>query len=501
MKSISKYIKMKIIKIKYCFILLILSSIGINAQINTANKAVRAKIDNYLNKSVSSGFAGAVLVAKKGEIIFNKAYGFANKEEHILNTTETIYDIGSVTKQFTATAILKLVQLNKLKLNDPLKTFFHDLPKDKKNLTIHQLLTHSAGLIDVIGEGDFDHMPRAVFFKELFDTALINEPGTKHEYSNSGYSILARIIELVSGEDYESFLNTHLFAPAGMKETGYLIPDWNPELYAIGYRENVINIGSMAARYRKEGQISWVLKGNGGFNSTLEDMYKWSIALKTNKVISKELTKILTTPYILEYEDGTSHYAYGWAIFKTDRQTTRITHNGSNGVFFHDYIWLPEEDLVIIYFTNAFTQQIMDVAWDIEKMIFDKDYKPRAIKVDISTEILKYALDYKDDIKGMSIQMKAEFGKKIRNPYYLNHLGYIFVREENLEKAIAVFELNVELFPEEANLWDSLGEAYLLKGDNKKALKYYQRAVKMDPNMESAKAAIEKLNTAINKKE
>jgi len=484
---------MKIIRFNLCLVLLIINLNGIKAQINTDNNAIEAKIDSYLTKGVPNGFAGAVLVAKEGKIIFNKAYGLANKEELISNTTKTVYDIGSVTKQFTAAAILKLVQLNKLSVTDPLNFFFKDLPIDKKDIIIHQLLTHSAGFDDVVGDGDFDHIPTEEFFKELFATPLINKPGTKFEYSNSGYSILARIIELVSGEAYESFLNTHVFIPAGMEETGYLIPDWNPDLYAIGYRENVINIGSMAARYHKEAKISWVLKGNGGFNSTVGDMYKWYIALKTNKVLSKELTKILTTPYILEYENGSSHYAYGWAIFKTDRNTKRITHNGSNGVFFHDFIWLPEEDVAIIYFTNAFTQQIMDIAWYIEAMLFNKNYKPSAIKVDFSTEILKYTMEYKDDLKRLSLNIKTKFEEKLKYPFYLNDLGYYFIREENFDKAIAVFKLNVELFPDDANLWDSLGEAYMLKGDKEKAIKHYQKALSMDPYMESASAAIEKL--------
>ncbi len=480
---------MKIIPFNLCLVLLMINSIRTNAQTNIDSKAVEIKIDQYLAKAVTNGFAGAVLVAKGGEIIFNNAYGLANKEDNIKNTTHTIYDIGSVTKQFTAAAILKLVELNKLKVTDPLNTFFKGLPIDKENISIHQLLTHTGGFIHNIGAGDFDHIPTDKFFSELFATALINKPGTKFEYSNSGYSILARIIELVSGEDYESFLNTYLFLPAGMKKTGYLIPDWNPDLYASGYRENVINIGSMAKRYHREAKISWVLKGNGGFNSTLGDMYKWYNALKTNKVLSKELTKVLTTPYILEYEGGTSYYAYGWAIFKTDRKTKRVTHNGSNGIFFHDFIWLPEEDVVVIYFTNAFTQQIMDVARYIEEMIFDTSYNPRPIVEDTSTAILKYALAYDGNLDELSLKMKNTFNNKIKHSWYLNHLGYYFIEEDQIDKATAIFKLNVTLFPNESNLWDSLGESYLKSMNKQKAIDAYKKALELDPNYGNAMQA------------
>jgi len=473
------------------FILTLISLVGCTqlSKKQQDNSALKDKIDAYLTKSEANGLSGTVLVAKEGEIIINKGYGFANKEEGILNTFNTIFDVGSVTKQFTAAAILKLVELNKLKVTDSLSTFFKDLPTDKKNITIHQLLTHSAGLIDIIGDGDFDHIPTDVYFKELFDSDLINTPGSEYEYSNSGYSVLGRIIELVSGQDYESFLQTYLFKPSEMFQTGYLKPEWDSNLYAIGYQENVINIGSMAARYRKDGKVSWALKGNGGINSTLEDMYKWYGALKTNKVLSKGLTEKLTRPYIKENEDGNSHYAYGWSIFNTTRNTKRITHNGGNGVFFHDFIWLPEEDVAIIYFTSAFTQQIMDVAWYIENMLFDASYKPRSITEDLSTSLLKYTVEYDGDLDELPLKMKTTFDTKIKHSFYLNDLGYYFVNKDRLDKAVAIFKLNVMLFPKESNLWDSLGEGFLNNGNKEKAIEAYKKALELEPNYGNAEYA------------
>jgi len=451
--------------------------------------ALKNRIDAYLTKAEANGLSGAVLVAKKETLIINKGYGLANKEQGITNTTKTIFDVGSVTKQFTAAAILKLVELNKLKVTDSLKTFFNDLPADKKNITIHQLLTHSAGLTDIIGNGDFDHISTDIYFKELFKSELINTPGSKFEYSNSGYSVLGRIIELVSAQDYESFLQTTLFNPSGMFQTGYLKPEWDSNLYAIGYQENVINMGSMAARYRKEGKVSWSLKGNGGINSTLEDMYKWYLALKTNKVLSKELTELLTSPYMPESEDATSYYAYGWTIFNTDRNTKRITHNGGNGIFFHDFIWLPKEDVTIIYFSNAFTQQIMDVAWYIEDMLFDGSFEPRPIVEDLSTSVLKYTLAYEGNLDDLPLKMKNRFDNKIEHSFYLNDLGYYFVKEGLLDKAVAIFKLNVILFPKESNLWDSLGESYDITGNKQKAIEAYRKALELEPNYGNAEYA------------
>jgi len=465
-------------------ILFIAGSLRVLAQNAQENSALRTKIDNYLSEGVANGFSGSVLVARKGEIIINKGYGFANKENNILNSSHTVSTIGSVTKQFTATAILKLVEFKKLKVTDPLRTFFKDLPKDKKEITIHQLLTHSSGLIDVIGNGDFDQIPTGVFFNQLFDTKLIHESGSKYAYSNAGYSILARIIELVSGQGYEGFLNEHLFKPAGMTKTGYFKPQWDKKLIATGYARNVMNMGSVIDRFQKQGKVSWILKGNGGINSTTEDMFKWYKALKTNKILSKSLLSTLTTPYILEYEGKSSYYAYGWAIYNSIRNTKIISHNGGNRIFFHDFLWLPEEDVVIIFFTNASSSEV-EVAWPIEKMIFDKNYTPEPIKKNSFFAVVDFTTHNEANrAVDLLTLLKTMHASDIENSEFLNQIGYVLLEDDKkLDWAIALFKINTELFPNEANPWDSLGDAYKKDGDKAMAIDSYQQAYKLDPTI------------------
>ncbi|MEP1741763.1 MAG: serine hydrolase [Kangiellaceae bacterium] len=450
-----------------------------NGESNLENNRLNKRLDDYLSMSVSTGFSGAILVAKEGEIIFNQGYGMANKESHILIKPSTIFDIGSVSKQFTAAAILKLVELGKLKVSDNLSDFFQNLPKDKKDITIHQLLIHSAGLIDRIGKDDFDHIPTALFFEELFATKLLHKPGTQHYYSNSGYSILARIIELVSGQGYEEFLYQHLFKPAGMEQTGYLKPLWNEKLFALGYRYDVINIGSMAARYKKEGKVSWVLKGNGGINSTTQDMFKWYMALRTNKVLSKSQTNTFTTPYIAEDKDNSSFYSYGWAIFNSSRKTKLVTHNGSNGIFFHDFIWLPEEDIVIIYSTNSLSRQVGAIAWRIEKMLFDESYIPPPVEVDFMTTLLRYSLEYSQEVDSMKLDLRERFKNQLNAAFYLNRLGNLLIEEKRNRKALAVYKLNSEIFPKDGNTWDSLGEGYLANNQLDLARASFKKAIEL----------------------
>jgi len=441
---------------------------------------VRSKINRYLQEGVSNGFSGAILISEKGEILLNEGYGLANKDGQIPNSSKTIFDIGSNTKQFTGAAILKLVELGQLNVTDSLYRFFDNLPVDKRNITIHQLLTHSAGLIESIGR-DFDHIPREEFFARVFASELRLEPGLKYEYSNIGYSVLARIIELTSGKSYERFLNEHLFIPAGMYQTGYLLPKWDTTLLARGYNRNVLDIGSTAIRYQEDGKVSWHLKGNGGINSSQDDMYKWYEALVENKVISDVLLEKYTTSYIGN-DSGTYGYGYGWGITTSDRGTKRISHNGSNGAFAHTIIWLPVEDVIIIYATNAGSPVTERLGHEVEKMFFDHSYEPQPIRKNPYFFIIDFiGHNSVSESDRLLDSIKEEYPSMLETPESLNRLGYIVLRsEENLEWAVEIFKLNTQLFENEGNVWDSLGDGYLANGQREEAIKNFKRAIELN---------------------
>ncbi len=462
------------------------------------NTRLTKKIDHYLSQGAANGFSGAVLIVKNGNIILNKGYGLANRKTQQLNTPQTVFSTGSVTKQFTATAILKLAELNKLQLTDKISTYFKGLPEDKREISIHQLLTHSAGLVDVIG-GDFEEISTDEFFTKLFDTKLLYKPGTKHRYSNASYSVLARIIELVSHQEYERFLHEHLFLPAGMQQTGYLMPKWNHTSLAQGYVRGVTHWGAMIPRFQKAKSISWNLKGNGGIQSTQEDMYKWYQALASHAVLSKSSTELLTKPYIQEQEGSDeSFYAYGWAIFNSDRNTKIVTHNGSNGIFFHEFMWLPEEDTIIILSTNAYSREA-EVTWRLEKMLFDDEYTPKPIRKSPYFLVLDFIEKNKPSQSSELLTlMKQELGDDFKDANVFNQIGYMLL--ENKEKTdwmLQLFQLNVQLFPSNANLWDSLGDGYKSKGDRTNAIKAYQKALELDPTLSASQQSLAALGVAV----
>ena len=438
------------------------------------------RIDHYLKQSELNGFSGAVLVAKNNTIIINKGLGFANKENNIVNNSNTVYDICSVSKQFTGAAIVKLAEDNKLKLDSSISTYFDDLPDDKKDITIHQLLTHTAGF----GHGstdDFDLITRDIYFSNLFQEKLLFTPGSEYSYSNSGYSILGRIIELVSGQDYEAYLNKNLFQPSGMKQTGYLLPDWDNTTVANEYLLNVSNEGSHIAQYKQDGEIARTVLANGGVHSTNNDMYKWYQALKTNKILSQESFEILTKPYVSEYEDESSHYAYGWAIYTSKRDTKVITHNGFNGVSYNEFVWFPEEDVVILFSSNAFVRPIGRMTMEIENMLFDATYKPKELPKYTVSELYRFTEGYKGRVNELREQLGLKFEGVIDSPRHLNSLGGLYYRKDQMEKAITIYELNTQMFPEDGNSWDSLGDAYYKTNEIDKAMEAYTKALELKP--------------------
>ena len=469
---------------KYLFLgfLIAILNLACQSKITTANPSdlLTSRIDDYLKQSEVNGFSGSVLVAKNDTIIINKGFGFADKENNVLNNPNTVYDICSVSKQFTGAAIVKLAEDNKLKLESPISTFFDNLPEDKKDVTIHQLLTHSAGF----GHGstdDFDLTPKDIYFTDLFQEKLIFTPGSKYEYSNSGYSILGRIIELVSGQDYETYLNEKLFQPSGMKQTGYLLPNWDDTAVANEYLLNVSNEGSHIEQYKQDREIARTVLANGGIHSTNNDMYKWYQALKSNKILSQESFEILTKPYIAELEDESSHYAYGWTVYTSKRDTKVITHNGFNGVSFNEFVWFPEEDVVILFASNAFVRPIGRMTMEIENMLFDAVYEPKELPKYMVSELYKFTEGYKGRVDELREQLGLEFESAIHSPRHLNSLGGLYYRKDQMKKAITIYELNTQMFPEDGNSWDSLGDAYYKANEKDNAVEAYTKALELKP--------------------
>lgn len=476
------------------FLLLISTNYCLIGQNKTQSNNLYSRIDNYLIAGSKNGFSGAIIVIKKGEVIINKGYGYANRKNKTLNNPNTIFDIGSNTKQFTATAILKLVELKKLKLSDSLSLFFKNIPEDKQSITIHQLLSHSSGLVDAIGQ-DFEKISEKDFFQQLFATKLLSKPGKKYSYSNTGYSILGRIIEIASGQSYEAFINKYLFTPAGMTQTGYLLPNWDLNQVAWSYNRGILESESPIIKYQKDNDITWHLKANGGINASQNDMLLWYKALKTNKILSKESFKKLTTSHI-HFTNGKYNYgyAYGWTVRILENNLKRLTHNGSNGAYSHSLIWFPEKDIFISYATNANSAQVEFLAFEVAKIILDDKYEPSPIK----NNFYAYAVNYirnnsPNNVEELIQLLKKNYPDDFTNSRSLNSIGNILLMlNENNQWVVGLFKKNVEMYPTDGNLWDSLGDGYKANNQKEEAIKSYKKAIEL-----GYKDSEEKLNELV----
>ncbi len=239
-----------------------------------------------LTKIGQKKFSGVILIADKEKILFEKGFGFASCNESIANSPDTVQAIGSITKMFTKVAIAQLDANGLLNIDNPVSQYINDMPEDKASISIRQLLEHTSGL-DTYHEtsklGDFEPMTKIEAFNEIMHRPLLFSPGSKQEYSNSGYTLLALLIETISGMNYTKYVRDNILLPAGMVSTGF----WGESFQPIASTSNSILGCSSPAQW----DYSWVLVGNGGMVSTAKDLHRWIRALKENDLLDETAKK------------------------------------------------------------------------------------------------------------------------------------------------------------------------------------------------------------------
>jgi CubicO group peptidase (beta-lactamase class C family) len=307
----------------------------------------------YLRRLEKLGFAGVVLVARGDEPLLAEGFGLADRERAVRWTPGTVSDVGSITKQFTAAAILKLAEDGRLSVDDPITRYFEAVPADKSGITLHQLLSHSSGLSDP-DIGDFEPVTLAGFLEQVFAQPLLFAPGHGYSYANANFSLLGAVIEKLSGSSYEAFLRKRLFLPAGMYETGYLLPAWGDGRLAQGYERDGTRWGTFSERSMDADGPHWALRANGGIHMTAYDMLRWARALLGGRCLGADSLRKLWTPYVSE--GGGTFYAYGWSIDKAPDGAKIVTHNGGNGIYFADLAIMPDTGLVVFLMTNVIAE-------------------------------------------------------------------------------------------------------------------------------------------------
>ena len=324
----------------------------------------------FTEKIKSTDPGGEVLVARKGQIIYQKAFGIANLELNVPLRSDMVFKIGSVTKQFTAVAILQLMEQGKLSLQDSLQKYINDFPAKGYKITIENLLTHTSGIKDYM-QIDYPgpYMERRDFRpKELIDSfktfPLDFEPGTAFRYSNSGYYLLGYIIEKVSGKSFYRYIDENLLKPLELKNTYFDTSDVIIPGMVNGYARS-------GAGYRNADYWSMTIAyAAGGLISNVEDLFKWHKGLYNYKILKKETLEKAFIPFKLK--DGRStEYGYGWFI-RNIGGIQSIEHSGSISGFRTNEVYFPKEDVFIATLYNCDCAPKDELTMAISGLVFGK---------------------------------------------------------------------------------------------------------------------------------
>lgn len=383
------------------------------ARLAFAQDSTAQKLAELMQAYYNMGrFNGSVLVARQGQVLLSKGYGLRNIRDSIPNDPHTVFQIASVTKTFTSTMILKLVEMKKLALTDKLSKFYPGYPHGD-SITIAQLLTHTAGIWDYTRDSDVRnqtgrplHVEEMVrFFK---DKPLDFPPGTGWNYSNSGYYLLGYIIQQVTGMPYEKAVRESIFKPLGMVHSGFDFAHLAHQDKAVGYYADSTEPATKPAP---------VVDSSGPFAagaiySTVEDLYKWHRGLQSHTIVDAGLLQQAYTPV-------KNRYGYGWIIDSLDGKLL-VSHSGGIFGFRSDFARVPADDVCVILLSNTEVPGLGNITRRILDVVYGKPYAlpVRLQAVPVREDILKkYTGRYKIEANGVVVDVMLENGRLMARPH------------------------------------------------------------------------------------
>jgi CubicO group peptidase (beta-lactamase class C family) len=384
------------------------------------NQIDKAILDNF--KDVAPGCA--VLIAKEGKIILEKGYGTANLELDVAMKPEMVFRIGSITKQFTAIAILQLVEKGELALSDSIQKFIKNFHFKGKTITIENLLTHTSG---IRGYEQFDakipnairvEFPTRAMIDSLDRVSLEFEPSTKFNYSNSNYYLLGYIIEQIAGKSYQQYLKENIFDPAGLNSTYYENP-----IEIIPNRTNGYSYSD--ERYWNSDFISMSLVYSAGaLRSNVNNLFKWHKALHEGKIIKKETFLKAITPYKLS--DGKqSNYGYGFFI-QSENGIKSIGHPGAIDGFRAIEMYYPDQDIFITLLCNSEKDDLQNLFQTVANITLENNINESKYEIKLSSETIdSYVGLYKNEEYNETIKIYSENGRLYAD--FLNGTGFKMV--------------------------------------------------------------------------
>lgn len=434
------------------------------------------QIDSLMTKSYERGlFNGNVLVVKNNKIIYQKSFGFTDEKKQTALNNKSIFNIGSIAKEFNAVSIMILVERGLLNLDDPISKFNLGLPKWAEKVTIRHLINYASGIPKI--ESGLSSVTDDDAWKILRSSDyLLFEPGTNYKYDNGNVFLQRRIIEKVTGMSFQEFVIKNIVKPLKMTHSVF-----DPKL---GYKNRTSCYDMDNNRCPEMNFLSgwlWV---------DINDLYKWIEAMNHNRLISKEsLQTLLNNPYAKDEGGSLGRY-----FEKEELQR----HNGVSykfeSIFFNDF----KNNMTIILVSNNLNR-VWDLGHIIHNLMLGKDYE--IPKKSVYQAIRKEALNDVNKAIETYYLLKENSKNKysFENPGELNKLGYELLRLGKINESITIFKLATNEFPKNANLFDSLGEAYFTNKQYDLALDSYKKAISFGGTNGNAEKMIEKIEKEMGK--
>ena len=436
------------------------------------------QVDNYVQQYLDIDiFSGVVLIAEKGHPVYHKAFGLADREKSIPNTVNTLFDIGSMNKTFTSIVIKQLINEGKLQYSDKLVEFVTGFEDPlASGITVEHLLNHKSGLGDYHRDGYFS-LPKSEkamskIIERVKSDRLMFPPGKENEYSNTGYVLLGAIIEKASGKNYFDNVKHRIIEPLGLKATYVENLERFKDRMAYGYLYTPLGL------LEKNETLQDVPNPDGGFLSTTSDILKFYRSYYYDEVLLNNQIKSRDPHFqsIRELPKGKATLMAGG-------------FEGFNTAFFQ----VVSDDRSIVVFANMDEPVAEQLSLGILQLT--RGNEPKAPQLPAIQNVRKsFEENGADFVKQNFEELTVNYHPEDPKDWILNDLGYAYIFGKNdADRAVELFKINTELFPDVANCWDSYGEGLLAQGKRKEALEAYQKALAIRPDLPSAIEKVKKL--------
>lgn len=305
----------------------------------TVSGPLGERLDSLMTANAAAGFSGVVLIISQDRVLLHKGYGYADIESRHPHSPTSLFEMASVSKTITAAAILRLQDQGRLAVSQPIAQYLPDVPAAKAQATVHHLATHTAGLVPRGVPLSYDR-DREAFLSSIWSVPLETEPGTSYRYTNAGYGVLAALVEVLSGESFESYVRREVFGPSGMAHARFTgeTPSGDERLVRGHAWAND------RPRLVTEDPYDWSLRGAAGVVTTVSDLYRWHLGLRQGKVLSPGATALMFHPWPVE--------GYGWHVEHSDNIGGRIHKGGGLPYVATQILYYPGPNLFVAWAAN-----------------------------------------------------------------------------------------------------------------------------------------------------